>query len=499
MELSGAPSALGLALLLAGCCLSGVLWLLAGARHGRGRLPPGPPPLPLLGNLLQLDPRAMHRSLEKLSQRYGPVYTIHLSSLPCVVLCGYQAVKEALVDQADDFSDRGDFPVFYRFTQGNGIAFSNGEKWKVLRRFALQTLKNFGMGKSSIEERIQKEAQCLVQEFRKTGGAPFNPINLVCRAVSNVICAVVFGNRFDYQDSAFLTLLDHFNENFKIMSSFWGELYNIFPRLMDLLPGPHQQIFRNFEKLKQFIAERIHRHQETLDPTAPRDFIDCFLIRMEQEKQDPLSYFHMETLVMTTHNLFFGGTETTSTTLRYSFLILMKYPEVAAQVYQEMDQVIGSERPPCLADRKLMPYTDAVIYEIQRFISILPMGLPRAVTRDTPFRDFLLPKGTNVIPLLSSVHYDPSQFKDPNSFNPANFLDERKAFRSKEAFMPFAPGKRICLGAGLARMEIFLFLTTLLQHFTLQPLVPPAEIDLAPQCTGLGNIPPAFQFQVLPR
>ncbi|XP_015266096.1 PREDICTED: cytochrome P450 2F5-like [Gekko japonicus] len=497
MELSGGWT---LALLLA--ALSALLGLLAGQRRRRrktGRLPAGPPPLPLLGNLLQLDPRAMHRSLEKLSQKYGPVYTIHLGSLPCVVLCGYQAVKEALVDQADDFSDRGEFPVFYRFTQGNGIAFSNGDKWKVLRRFALQTLKNFGMGRSSVEERIQEEAQCLVREFRKTGGAPFNPINLVCRAVSNVICSVVFGNRFDYEDADFLTLLDHFNENFKIMSSFWGELYNIFPRFMDLLPGPHQQIFRNFEKLRQFIAERVRRHQESIDPSDPRDFIDCFLIRMEQEKQDPLSHFHTETLVMTTHNLFFGGTETTSTTLRYSFLILMKYPEVAAQVHQEIDQVIGHERAPCLADRKLMPYTDAVIYEIQRFISILPMGLPRAVTRDTPFRDFLLPKGTNVIPLLSSVHYDPSQFKDPDSFNPANFLDEKNAFKSSDAFMPFAPGKRICLGAGLARMEIFLFLTTLLQHFAFRPLVAPAEIDLAPQCTGLGNIPPPFEFQVLPR
>ncbi|XP_077192786.1 cytochrome P450 2F2-like isoform X1 [Paroedura picta] len=498
MELSAAA---WLAVLLA--ALGGALWLRAGQERRRrakkGRLPPGPPALPLLGNLLQLDPSAMYRSLEKLSERYGPVYTIHLGSLPCVVLCGYQAVKEALVDQANDFSDRGDFPVFYRFTKGNGIAFSNGEKWKVLRRFTLQTLKNFGVGRSSIEERIQEEAQCLVQEFRKTGGSPFNPINPVCRAVANVICSVVFGKRFDYEDASFLTLLDHLNENFKIMSSFWGEVYNIFPRLMDFLPGPHHQIFRNFESLRQFIAGHIRRHQESLNPSAPRDFIDCFLIRMEQEKQDPLSYFHTETLVMSTHNLFFGGTETTSSTLRYSFLILMKFPKVAAKVHQEIDQVIGRDRAPCLADRKLMPYTDAVIYEIQRFITILPMGLPRAVTRDTPFRSFLFPKGTNVIPLLSSVHFDPSQFKDPNSFNPANFLDENNSFQSNEAFMPFAPGKRICLGAGLARMEIFLFLTTLLQHFTFRPLVTPAEIDLAPQCTGLGNVPRPFEFQVLSR
>uniref|UniRef100_A0A8D2L9V8 Uncharacterized protein n=1 Tax=Varanus komodoensis TaxID=61221 RepID=A0A8D2L9V8_VARKO len=495
----GAAAPLALLLLACLACLALYLNGKQGGRGGKGRLPPGPTPLPLLGNLLQLDPNEMHRSLEKLGERFGPVYTVHLGSLPCVVLCGYQAVREALVEQADDFSGRGDFPVFHRFTRGNGIAFSNGEKWKTLRRFALHALKNFGMGRRSIEVRIQEEAQCLVQEFRKTGGewAPFNPLDLVCRAVSNVICAVVFGRRFDYEDAAFLVLLNHLNDNFRIMSSAWGELYNIFPRLMDFLPGPHHQIFRNFEKLRQFIAERIRQHQRDLNPREPQDFIDCFLVRMEQEKQDPLSHFHMETLVMTTHNLFFGGTETTSTTLRYSFLILMKHPEVA--VHEEIDRVIGPERTPCLADRKHMPYTDAVLYEVQRFISILPMGLPRAVTRDTPFRGYLLPKGTNVIPLLSSVHYDPSQFKDPTSFNPANFLGENNEFRSSDAFMPFAPGKRICLGAGLARMELFLFLVTILQRFTLRPLVSPAEIDLTPQSTGLGNVPRPFQLRLLPR
>uniref|UniRef100_A0A8D0B4S6 Cytochrome P450 n=1 Tax=Salvator merianae TaxID=96440 RepID=A0A8D0B4S6_SALMN len=496
---AGTSTALGWLLVL---LFSAVAWYLSGQRRAgnkRGKLPPGPTPLPLVGNLFHLDPREMHRSLEKLSKTYGPVYTIHLGSLPCVVLCGYQAVKEALVDQGDDFSDRGAFPVFYRFTQGNGIAFSNGEKWKVLRRFALHTLKNFGMGRSSLEPRIQEEAQCLAQEFQGKKGVPFNPIDLVCRAVSNVICVLVFGKRYDYEDADFLLLLDHFNENFRIMSSRWGELYNIFPRLMDFVPGPHHRIFHNFEKLRQFITEHVRRHQKHLDRNNPQDYIDHFLLRMEQEKQDPQSYFHMDTLVMSTHNLFFGGTETTSTTLRYGFLILMKYPEVAARVQQEIDRVVGPGRPPCLADRKAMPYTDAVVYEIQRFISILPMGLPRAVIRDTPFRGFLLPKGTNVIPLLSSVLSDPTRFKDPASFNPANFLDKEDAFQGNDAFVPFAPGKRICLGASLARMEIFLFLTTILQQFTLQPLVPPAEIDLTPLCTGLGNVPRPYEFRVLPR
>ncbi|XP_067416389.1 cytochrome P450 2F3-like isoform X2 [Emydura macquarii macquarii] len=428
-------------LILLVTCVSCLLLFLNGkGQKNRGHLPPGPRPLPLLGNLLQLDTKDMVKSLLTLSERYGPIFTIHLGPRPCVVLCGYQAVKEALVDQAEEFSARGDVPVVFRFTQGNGIVFSNGEKWKVLRRFALQTLSNFGTGKRSLEERIQEESRCLVQELAQTQAAPFDPTFLISRAVANVICSIVFGDRFDYEDRNFLTLVGLINQIFHLLSSPWG-----------------------------------------------------------QENQDPLSYFHMETLVMTTHNLFFAATETTSTTLRYGFLILMKYPEVQAKVQAEINWVIGRHRSPCVEDRAHMPYTDAVIHEVQRFSDVLPMGAPHAVTRETQFRDFLLPKGTNVIPLLFSVHYDPTQFKDPTTFDPAHFLDERGGFRKNDAFMAFSAGKRVCLGEVLARMELFLFFTAVLQRFTLTPLTHPEEIDLSPLMNSVGTVPHPYEFRAIPR
>ncbi|XP_065391592.1 cytochrome P450 2F5-like isoform X1 [Macaca fascicularis] len=111
------------------------------------------------------------------------------------------------------------------------------------------------------------------------------------------------------------------------MSSPWGELYNIFPSLLDWVPGPHQRIFQNFKRLRDLIAHSVHDHQASLDPRFPRDFIDCFLTKTAEE-EDPLSHFRMDTLLMTTHNLLFGGTETVGTTLRHAFLALMKYPKV---------------------------------------------------------------------------------------------------------------------------------------------------------------------------
>ncbi|XP_060114375.1 cytochrome P450 2F2-like [Heteronotia binoei] len=493
MELSVAFVAL-----LTTCVTCLLLFWKGKGQNRKGLLPPGPRPLPIVGNLFQLDSN-MLKTLLEWRERYGSVYTIYLGSQPFVVLCGYQAVKEALVDRGEQFSDRGDFPLLFRYTQGDGVAYANGEKWKVLRRFSVQTLRDFGMGRRSIEERIQEEAQCVVEELAKTKEEPVDHSFLISCSVSNVICSIIFGDRFDYKDEKFLTLVGLVNDNFRCMSSWWGQMYNLFPHVMYYLPGPHNRIFENFEKLDQFILEMTKTHQETLDPNFPRDFIDCFLLKMQQEKEKPSAYFYMNSLVKTTLDVFFGGTETTSTTLRFGILILLKYPDMQAKVYEEISRVVGPHRSPLFGDRVQMPYTEAFLHEVQRLADILPMGIPRAVTTDTHFRGYVLPKGTNVIPVLYSVHKDVTQFKDPEAFDPTHFLDEKGGFRRCDAFMPFSAGKRMCFGEPLVHMELFLFLTTLVQRFTLQPLIPTEEIHISSRISDLGKVRRTYKFRAIPR
>uniref|UniRef100_A0A4W3GXZ7 Cytochrome P450 2K1-like n=1 Tax=Callorhinchus milii TaxID=7868 RepID=A0A4W3GXZ7_CALMI len=134
----------------------------------------------------------------------------------------------------------------------------------------------------------------------------------------------------------------------------------------------------------------------------------------------------------------------------------MKFPEFQQKVHEEIDQVIGTDRHPRLEDRKAMPFTDAVIHETQRFGNIVPLNLPHATTADTNFRGYFIPKGTRVIPLLTSVLYDKTQKRD--------------------AFMPFSAGRRACAGESLAKAELFLFFSTLMQRFRFQP--PPGVTDL---------------------
>ncbi|TRZ20192.1 hypothetical protein HGM15179_006934 [Zosterops borbonicus] len=462
-------------------------------------MPPGPAPLPILGNLLQVKPSNLAKTLEKLGEEYGPVFTVHLGSDPVVVLYGHDVVKEALVDRADEFASRGHMPVGDRANNGLGIIFSNYEPWLEVRRFSLTTLRNFGMGKRSIEERIQEESDYLLEEIHKTKGASFEPTYMLSCAVANVICSIVFGKRYDYKDKKFLALMNNMNNIFEMMNSHWGQLYQMFSNILYYLPGPHHNIFAEFDALKAFVAEEVKLHQASLDPNSPQDFIDCFLNKIQEEKDRSNSSFFMKNLITSAFDLFIAGTETTSTTIRYGLLLLIKYPKIQEKVQEEIDQVIGRSRKPCVADRTQLPYTDAVIHEIQRFISLVPLALPHTVTKDTNFRDYVIPKGTTVYPVLSSVLHDSKEFPNPHEFNPEHFLNKNGTFKKSDFFIPFSAGKRICPGEGLARMEIFLFITTILQNFTLKSVVNPQELNVTPTLSGTSNVPPAYQLCAVPR
>ncbi|XP_028710942.1 cytochrome P450 2A9-like isoform X2 [Peromyscus leucopus] len=465
----------------------------------REKLPPGPTPLPYIGNYLQLNIKDMYSSIKELSERYGPVFTIHLGPRRVVVLYGYDAVKEALVDQAEEFSGRGERATYNTLFKGYGVAFSSGERAKQLRRFSIATLRNFGVGKRGVEERIQEEAVCLVKMLQGTCGAPIDPTSYLSQTVSNVINSIVFGDRFDYEDKEFLQLLHMMGQMNRFATSNLGQLYDMFHSVLKYLPGPQQQIIKDMQQLEDFMIRKVKQNQSTLDINSPRNFIDSFLIHMQEEKNNPNSEFHIKNLVMTSLNLFFAGSETVSNTLRYGFLLLMKHPDVEAKVHEEIDRVIGRNRQPQFEDRLKMPYTKAVINEIQRFANLAPLGVPRKTIKNTTFRGFFLPKDTEVFPVLGSLLTDPKFFPSPNDFNPQNFLDDRGQLKKNAAFVPFSIGKRYCFGEGLARMELFLFLTNILQNFRFRSAQAPQDNDVSPRLVGFATIPPNYTMSFLSR
>lgn len=468
-------------------------------RNKPKNLPPGPTALPLVGNILTMDNRAPFKTFVKWSKSYGPVMTVYLGSQRVLVLVGYDTVKEALVDNADDFVGRAQVPFVNRIVKGYGLAISNGERWRQLRKFSLTTLRDFGMGRKRMEGWIQEESRHLLDTIRETNAAAFDPTIHLSRAVSNIICALVFGKRFGYEDSHLLRLLQVINGVLRFGSSSWGQLYNVFPWLMELLPGKHHTVMNEVEELKAFSKGKVQEHKDSLDSDNPRDFIDCFLIRVNQEKDNPNTEFHYDNLIATVLNLFLAGTETTSTTIRYALMLLIKHPEIQTHMQKEIDTVIGRERSPLMEDRKSLPFTDAVIHEVQRYVDLMPLNIPHYTTHPITFRGYTIPQGTIILPLLHSVLRDEEHWEKPWTFNPKHFLDPNGNFKKNPAFMPFSAGKRSCVGESLARMELFVFLVSLLQHFTFTTPGGPESVDITPEISGFANLPHKYQLIATPR
>ncbi|XP_078024826.1 cytochrome P450 2J2-like isoform X2 [Epinephelus lanceolatus] len=270
------------------------------------------------------------------------------------------------------------------------------------------------------------------------------------------------------------------------------KLYNSFPRLMRRLPGPHQTIQNISNNVKDFIREELKQHRQKWDPSDQRDFIDCYLNEMNKGQAD--STFDEEDLVMSVIDLFVAGTETTSTTLRWAFLYMTKYPEIQAKVQAEIDRVIGQSRQVSMEDCPHLPYTVAVLHEVQRMGNIVPLSVPHVTTRDIQLGGYTIPKGLIIIPNLTSVLFNKNEWKTPNTFNPGHFLNEEGKFVKSAAFIPFSAGKRVCLGENLAKMELFLLFTSFMQHFTFS--MPAGVKPVMDYCIGMTLAPHPYEICV---
>ncbi|KAM5164352.1 cytochrome P450 2K1-like [Mantella aurantiaca] len=419
-----------------------------------------------------------------------------MGSKQIVVLAGYETVKDALVNYAEEFGGRGKTKIFQNMDKDLGVAHSRGENWKVMRRFTLTTLRDFGMGKSLIEEKIIEECSYLSKSFESLKGKPFDNTMIINSAVANIIVSILLGHRMDYDDSQFRRLMSLTSENITLLGSLMVGIYNVFP-FLGFLPGSHKTVMKNVEEMCEYVTQTFINNLKNIDENDQRSFIDAFLVRQKEDAGSPNSYFHNENLTRLVRNLFSAGMETTSTTLRWGLLLMLKYPAIQEKVQQEISKVIGLAQP-MYSHRVQMPYTNAVIHEIQRFADVVPLSVPHETTRDVTFKGYFIPKETYVIPLLSSVLRDKTQFEKQDEFYPNHFLDSHGNFIKKEAFLPFSAGRRVCAGENLARMELFIFFASLLQKFTFH--VPPgvSDIELIPNI-GFINMPKQYHICAVPR
>jgi len=451
--------------------------------------PSGPRNLPIIGSLLSVG-FDLKSAFRRWREQYGPIVGFKLGNQTSVVISDFDMLTEAFKD--DRFSGRPSnlqevFSAFFTKDKNEkssgGIVFSHGDHWREQRRFAMRTLKEFGVGKSFLQNVINDEVAKLVEELKVESGESINLKFRTNLAVVNSLWQILNGEKADMKDPEMAKVFRSTAE-FIVENNLAGPVM-IMPWLRHLpfFNTKFEEARRSPQEMRKLTSSSIKRHMDTFDEDHQRDFIDCYIKKMKETSDEKSSFYkgHGEgNIQRTVIDLFGAGSETTSSVLTFAFNYLTRYPDMQKTIQAEIDTVLGS-RIPLLEDRAKMPYTDAFIHEVLRHACII-YTLPHATTEEVQFHGYTLPAGTSVYANVAWIMNDPEYWDKPEQFNPSRFIDENTGeFRKDERCIPFLVGKRYCLGQQLAQHELFLFLTGLLQSLSFStPLPDPSMVNIEP-------------------
>ncbi|XP_076083135.1 cytochrome P450 2H1-like [Mytilus galloprovincialis] len=459
---------------------------------------PGPTPWPIIGNMPSIiGTKNASETFLQMQKKYGDLVYLKLGILPIVLVYGYKNVHQVLVDNGNKTKFRPRHILEFLktlFPGKTGLIHSNGQEWVDIRRFTMVALKDFGVGKQSIEEKIQDEVGLLMELFSKQGKKPTDCRKMFPKATSNIISSIIFGSRFDFDDPEFNNLLGNIATLFKYAAAF--RLENCFPILDKVNPFNKTKLaVEGRREIQKYIATRIESVRCSFDANNIRHFLDVYL---EQEEK-PDSKISDESLFITIADLYIAGTDTTSVTLQWSMLYMIKYPDVQKKCRNQILEVIGEDRQPVVKDKDNIPYVMATLQEVQRISTIAPLSVPHVAIEDVEIDGKTIPRDTIIIPHLMSVHLDPTVWDKPEEFRPERFLDKDGHFVKKEGFSAFSMGPRLCPGKQLAESELLLFFVSIIQRFNLTKGDDNDQLPMTGIQTGTTNQPQPFKICFIPR
>ncbi|BFZ06901.1 hypothetical protein BsWGS_09940 [Bradybaena similaris] len=479
-------------------CLIIFFWF----RRTDPRLPPSPMrPLPVVGHLFYMSPDS-RTQFPEFRKRCGDIYSLYLGGFLVVVINGYDLIKEALLKKGESTSDRP--PYFLDLAtgiQGKGVLFASGDYWKEQRAVSLSILKAFGMGKNLMADQIQEEVGCFINYLASLEGKPTDIHAMTHISAANIISFVLIGHRFEYKDKHFQDFMCQMNNMVTDQKNV--ALVNFLPWLRhipgDLFNAKRIMSFAQIcmQMLTKFIVDK-RRHLDHSSEVC--NFIDAYTLEKNKKTQAGVATtMDDESLSRIMFDLFVAGTETTSTTISWCLLYMLHNPHVQEIVYEEIKDEIGTDRTPTIHDRAKLTYLNAVIMETQRLASIVSLSASHFCTETITLRGYTIPNGAWILPNLDSVLHDTVIWgDDAMSFRPERFLDDQGKLQIPEQFIPYSIGKRACLGEGMAKMELFLFLSSMFQRFKFLPSVPVSLPDLKHQSGGVVT-PKYFEIRLVER
>lgn len=432
-------------------------------------LPPGPTGVPILGYLPFIR-KPFHIAFKELSEQYGPIIRLRLGGKEVVVLNDLDSIQEGLTNP-DVLFRSNDF--VFNYLEFKGIVSMNGETWRENRRYCFHVLRNLGYGKRTMDKHIQEEVQYFIDLLRSESGKPTQVAQPLAASVANNISALVFGQRYDKDHPtgrSIVSLLTMFLRNGNIFS-----LWDFLPALRLLsvyIPNTRLHIMNHvLKEMRQLVRNEVKEREGNMEHYMDRDFIDGYM-RKIKENQGNDHHYTLQRLEGNAVNLCGAATNMVRSAILWNLYIAAADPDGhQARVQREVDTVIGQQRAPEWEDRHRMPFTMASILEAMRWKTTAPISIQRTAGRDTVIGGYHVPAGTFVVPNFWALHNDPEQWLNPSQYDPTRFLnaDGTKLGRRPEAFVSFSLGRRACPGENLALMELFLYVSTVLQNFRVLP------------------------------
>ncbi|XP_050904723.1 cytochrome P450 CYP736A12 isoform X2 [Lathyrus oleraceus] len=471
-------------------------------KNSNHKKPPGPPTLPIIGNLHILG-KLPHRKLQSLSKKYGPIMSLQLGKVPAVVISSSKAAELFLKTHDLAFASRPKTQATDILSYGSkGLAFAEyGPYWRNVRK--LVTLKLVCASKVEKFAPIRKqELGALVKSLEKA--ASVGEVVNVSEAVENVIEDIVYKMVLGRSKHEQFDIKGLVKESLNLLGAF---------NLADFVPWLAAFDFQGFKKACKKTSRAIddaleviisdHEQVTNVDKNRHEDFIDILLsivnenIDKENEPNDVIGRTNIKAILL---DLLMATIDTSSAAIGWTLSELVRHPRIMKILQNEILNEVGNKRMVEEKDLKKFNYLDMVVDESLRLHSVGPLLIPRESRESATVDGYFIKEKTRVIINAWAIGRDPNVWsKNVEEFYPERFIDKKMNYQGNEfESLPFGSGRRGCSGIQMGLITTKFIIAQLVHCFNwkLPHNVSPSNLNMeetfglsAPRAQHLHAIP----------
>ncbi|XP_030520332.2 cytochrome P450 71B10-like [Rhodamnia argentea] len=437
-------------------------------KQRKKNLPPGPPPLPIIGNLHQLG-HLPHQSLWELSRRYGPVMLVRLGCVPTVIISSPNAAREALKTHDLNCCSRPRLLGTGRLTYDHlDVAFTEyGDYWREMRKLYLLKLLSAKRVQSFRYVR-EEEVGAMIESIAKSakGGTLVDMREKLMALTVSITCRVAFGQAspLEFNDGSFVDMI---HEALAMLGSFSAS--DFFPRFgwtVDRFTGLHSRLEKSFRQLDNFYQKVIEEHRNTRRSKEEGEDIVDLLLKMERDQTElagvRLKEDNIKAILM---DIFLAGVDTGAVAMEWTMAELARNPRAMRKAQEEIRSCIGNKERVMEDDLHGLKYLKLVLKEAMR---LHPPGvlIPRETLGHFKLFGYDVDPKTRVHVNVWAIGRDPGVWEDPEEFVPERFEDSPIDYKGNHfELLPFGAGRRVCPGISMGMASVELALANVLHSF----------------------------------